>query len=441
MVVDLHIDKLVQGGDGLADLDGMKVFVPLAAPQERVRAWVAVRKKDYAVARIQEVLEPSPLRVEPRCPYYGECGGCQLQHIDYQAQLVVKKLFVSETLQRIGKVFVPVRNMVGTAEPWRYRNKTQYPVMTNGGMRAGFFKRNSHRLLDVESCLLHSTDFDRLRSAFLDAATAAGETGYNEESHSGNIRHFVLRRPVPDGGLVAIIVTRTGSLSRRLVDILAGQPGVAGVVQNINPDRTNRITGRRTSVLAGNGELSQIVLGKQLRVSPTSFFQVNIVQTEELCRKVLRFVAPQGNETVIDLYSGVGMLSLIIAGFVKNVVGIEIDPVAVEDARQNARALGATGARFLCGDVDEVITGVERADAVILDPPRKGCRPETLTRVAALKPSRIVYVSCNPPTLARDLAFLERLGYATQDVEPVDMFPQTFHVEVVAFLSPAACPQ
>lgn len=437
MVVELLIDKLVQGGDGLATLDGMKVFVPFSAPQERVRARIVTRKRDYAVAEIEEVLEPSPLRIAAPCPYFGMCGGCQLQHINYQGQLVVKKLYVNEALQRIGQVFVPVRNVTTEAEPWHYRNKTQYPVGSTGdGMAIGFFKRGTHDLLDVPTCLLHPAEFDRLREAIRAILVAAGETGYNEAKHEGNVRHIVLRQGTRDGGLLAIVVTRTPEFDRRAAELIAEQPGLTGVVHSVVPARTNRIMGQQTMVLAGSGHLNQSVLGKTFQVSAPSFFQVNVQQAEELCRKILKHIAPKGDELVVDLYSGVGMISLLVAPFVQQVTAIEADATAVEDAKANAQAQAVRNVEFVCGDVSREISRVASTDVIILDPPRKGCPADTLRRIAALKPKRIVYVSCNPATLARDLATLEQSGYATHEIEPVDMFPQTFHVEVIARLGP-----
>ena len=437
MVVELLIDKLVQGGDGLATLDGMKVFVPYSAPQERVRARIVTQKRDYAVAEIEEVIEPSPLRIDAPCPYFGMCGGCQLQHINYQGQLVVKKLYVNEALQRIGQVFVPVRNVTTEAEPWHYRNKTQYPVGSTGnGMAIGFFKRGTHDLLDVPTCLLHPAEFDRLREAIRAILVAAGETGYNEAKHEGNVRHIVLRQGTRDGGLLAIVVTRTPEFDRRAAELIAEQPGLTGVVHSVVPARTNRIMGQQTTVLAGSGHLNQSVLGKTFQVSAPSFFQVNVQQAEELCRKILKHIAPKGDELVVDLYSGVGMISLLVAPFVQQVTAIEADATAVEDAKANAQEQAVRNVEFVCGDVSREISRVASTDVIILDPPRKGCPADTLRRIAALKPKRIVYVSCNPATLARDLATLEQSGYATHEIEPVDMFPQTFHVEVIARLGP-----
>ena len=437
MVVELLIDKLVQGGDGLATHDGMKVFVPFSAPQERVRARIVTRKRDYAVAEIDQILEPSPLRVSAPCPHYGMCGGCQLQHINYQGQLVVKKLYVNETLQRIGQVFVPVRNVTTEAGPWHYRNKTQYPVGSTGnGMTIGFFKRGTHDLLDVPECLLHPEEFDRLREAIRAILVASGEAGYDEAKHDGNVRHLVLRQGTRDGGLLAVVVTRTPQFDLRAAELIAEQPGVTGVMHSVVPARTNRIMGSQTTVLAGSGHLNQSVLGKTFQVSAPSFFQVNVEQAEELCRKILKHVAPKGDELVLDLYSGVGMISLLVAPFVQQVTAIEADATAVEDARANAQAQAVRNVQFVCGDVNREICRVASIDVVILDPPRKGCPAETLRQIVGLRPKRIVYVSCNPATLARDLASLEQSGYTTHEIEPVDMFPQTFHVEVIARLGP-----
>jgi 23S rRNA (uracil1939-C5)-methyltransferase len=437
MVVELLIDKLVQGGDGLATHDGMKVFVPFSAPQERVRARIVTQKRDYAVAEIEQILEPSPLRVPAPCPHFGVCGGCQLQHINYQGQLVVKKLYVNESLQRIGSVFVPVRNVTAEAEPWHYRNKTQYPVGTTGdGMAIGFYKRGTHDLLDVPACLLHPEVFDRLRETVREVLAAAGETGYDETKHDGNIRHVVLRQGTGDGGMLAIVTTRKPGLSPRLAELIAEQPAVVGVAQSVAPGRTNRVMGSQPRVLVGRGYLHQSVLGKTFRVSAPSFFQVNGEQAAELCRKILKHVAPKGDETVLDLYSGVGMISLVVAPFVQSVTAIEADATAVEDAMVNAQDQAVRNVEFVCGDAGQSISQVASADVVVLDPPRKGCPAETLRRIAALKPKRIIYVSCNPPTLARDLATFEQCGYTTHEIEPVDMFPQTFHVEVIARLGP-----
>lgn len=433
MVVELRVDRLVAGGDGIASLDGLKVFVPLAAPQETVKARIIARKKDYAIARIVSIVEPSPLRIESRCRLFPECGGCQLQHIDYTGQLVVKKLIVNDALQHLGRVFVPVTNTTASADCWRYRNKTQYPVAGNGRSLVGFYRRGSHRVVEAPECLLHPAEFDRIRAAAVEGINR-WERPYREQHHSGNIRHLVLRHSPLREELLVVLVSRTRTIDPRLVEHLASLPGVVGVVQSANPDETNRILGRQTLALSGRRFLTQTVLGKELRVSANSFFQVNLRQAEEVCRMVMKHVAPSGPETVIDVYSGVGMLTLTLAGFVRRVIGIESNPDAVEDARHNAEAAGAGNVEFHCGDAEEGLARVTTADIVVVDPPRRGCSSGVLGRIVDLAPHRVIYVSCNPATLARDLSALEARGYTTEQVEPVDMFPQTFHVEVVASL-------
>jgi len=458
VVARLLIERLVAGGTGLAQLHGMKVFVPFSAPGERVKARLVLKKRDYAVAAIEEVIEPSPDRVTPPCPYFGDCGGCQLQHLKYEAQLVAKKLIIADALQRIGRIFVPVRNITPADPVFRYRNKTQYPVGRTRGHKpvaasqvqpaqivdrrsqivdspaVGFYRHETHDLVDIPSCLLHPETFDRMRQVFLDSLVATGEQPYDEKTDKGNVRHLLLKTNGAEH--LAVVVTRTESLAPRVVQSLAGEPGVAGVIQNLNPDRTNRILGDRFVVHSGRDWLDLKVLDRTFRVSPGAFFQVNLPQAEEICRKVLKFLAPTGDEELLDLYSGVGMLSLAAARFVKAVTGIEYDETSVRDARLNAERNNEPNARFIAADVDASVSQVARADLVVLDPPRKGCSPTTLKALTMLKPRRMVYVSCSPATLARDLNVLETLGYRATDVEPVDMFCQTSHVEVVCRLEP-----
>ncbi|UCG42157.1 MAG: 23S rRNA (uracil(1939)-C(5))-methyltransferase RlmD [candidate division WOR-3 bacterium] len=440
MVVELVVDRVVAGGAGLAQLDGLKVFVPFSAPKDRVRARLTVRKKDYAVAEVVEVLEPSPIRTAPQCPLYGDCGGCQLQHISYDGQLVVKKLIVNDSLQRLGRVFTPVRNITGETRPWRYRNKTQYPVAGGRRPSIGFFRRQTHDLVDVPECLLHPESFDKVRALMLELMLQTGETAYNEKNHSGNVRHLVLRAPDADAdsGMVATVVTRTRHLAGPIAEGLAAHPSVAGVVHNINPNQTNRIMGAESQSLSGEANLRFRVLGKDLRCSAGSFFQVNTGQAEALCRKVLKHAAPEGTENVLDLYSGVGMISLVLADFVRSVTGVEQYRPAVRDAEFNAAVNSNQNTRFVRADVDSVADSLGDFDIVVLDPPRKGCSPETLRAIAGLRPGRIIYVSCNPATLARDLKVLGAMGFQASLIEPVDMFPQTAHVEVVARIEPAA---
>lgn len=416
----------------MANLNGWKVFIPYAAPQERIMAQIVFKKRDYGVARIENILEPSPFRVTPRCSYYGKCGGCQLQHITYEAQLVIKKQLVNDALQRIGKIFVPVPNINFISSVWRYRNKTQYPIAGDSRkFLIGFYRPGTHRVIDVPDCLLHPDEFNRLRKIALDAFLDAGDVPYNELKHQGNIRHLVLRRGT-NGEILLIVVTRTKELKYRFFDKLKKCPSICGIVQNINPTPSNRILGDTNIVHWGRKFITVKILQKELRVSAASFFQVNQSQTEELCKRVIKAIEPQGDEAVVDLYCGVGMFSLALANRVRRVTGIEIAPEAIEDARFNASNLGIRNVEFIQGDVNYLVNTIEDADIIIVDPPRKGCTAETIHQIAAISPRMIVYVSCNPATLARDLALLGKLNYTCVSVEPLDMFPQTAHVEVIA---------
>ncbi len=431
--VELWIDRLTYGGDGIATWNGLKVFVRFAAPEERVRARIVQKKRDYAVAEIEEIIQPSPLRTEPRCQFYGLCGGCQLQHIDYTGQLVIKKLLVNDALQHIGKIFLPVSNIRNPGPAWHYRIKTQYPVRHNGQVKIGFFQKNTHHLLDIPICYLHPSSFNEIRRQVLDTIAAAREEPYDEIAHRGNIRHIVLRENY-DHRILVVIVTRTKQLDERLISAIASLPTVLGVAQNINPDKTNRILGPETIKLSGTDHTFQIILNRKFRISSQSFFQVNPHQAQELCRKLIDLISPQGSETVLDLFCGVGMLSIVLAAMVKSVTAVEIEPAAVNDARFNAEINQAGNVTFINDDVNRIIANLGQADVVIIDPPRKGCNPETLKKVTALNPRILIYVSCNPATLARDLAVLEQLGYQCELVEPLDMFPQTTHVEIIAKL-------
>lgn len=430
--VELFVDHIVAGGTGLADLNGWKVFIPYAAPQEKVVAQIIIRKRDYGIARIKEILEPSPFRVSAPCPYYEKCGGCQLQHIIYEEQLVIKKLLVNDALQRIGKIFVPVANINSKSTPWRYRNKTQYPVSgSTKEIRIGFYRRQSHRVIDIPDCLLHPEEFNLLRKKTYDALVKFGETPYNEIKQSGNIRHLVMRQGT-NGEILLIAVTRTKDINPQVISYLTDFPSLSGIIQNINSLPTNKILGNDSIVLWGKEYITIKILEKEFRVSASSFFQVNAPQAEELCFRVIQAINPQGDEVVLDLFCGVGLISLLLAERVRKVIGIEIAQNAVVDARFNARNLGITNAEFIQGDVDSIIKKIEHADVIVLDPPRKGCSASTIARIVDLSPRTLIYISCNPATLARDLALLENSGYSCISVEPLDMFPQTAHVEVVA---------
>ncbi|MFO7675144.1 MAG: 23S rRNA (uracil(1939)-C(5))-methyltransferase RlmD [bacterium] len=429
--VELRVGPVVAGGSGLAELDGRKVFVPFAAPGEKVRARITTSKRDYAVARLDAVLEPSPARREPPCPLFGRCGGCRLQHLGYEEQLAVKRGIVADALRRIARLEAEVAPVIASPGEWHYRNKTQYAVGFFRGPRVGFYAEASHHIIVPDACLLHPPAFDAARRACADWLADEPDATYREDEHSGSIRHLVLRT---DGTrTIALVATRTRDIAPGLVERLRAAPGISAVCQTRNPERTNRVLGPETRPVAGEPELEFRLAGRRLAVSPAAFFQVNTAQAGTLARLVRAGLAGPQPGHLLDLYSGVGAFALAAADLAGRVTGLELDPVAVADARRNAELNGLENVEFREADADR-LAELPACDAVILDPPRKGASRELLAAIAAARPGRVIYVSCDPATLARDLALLVAAGYRLARVEPVDMFPQTAHVETVATL-------
>lgn len=437
MLIELTIDKIVYGGDGIGSYNGIKVFVPYSAPQDRLLVSITNQKKDYYIGRIREIIEPSPLRRNPPCIYYYSCGGCNFQHLTYDAQLVMRKLITNDTLQRVGKVFIPASNPAQASSEWHYRNKTQYPLAPP--MKIGFFRGKTHQVIDIEKCLIHPEPFDQIRNSFKFAIKGAEETVYNENYHQGNIRHIIIRQGFNTEEYLIIIVTKQSYLKTGIAQELSRYfPNIVGVVQNINPEKNNRILGDEFQCLYGRDHYFEKVFNKKFKVSAESFFQVNTAQTEIIAKLIKKFLAPQGTEHILDLFCGVGTFSIILAEFVTKVTGIEISPTAVADAKENLKLNAVKNVEFFCDTAEQGVKKFNRIDAVILDPPRKGCSNELIQSIAGLKPQRIVYISCNPATLARDLAIFDQLGFEATEIEPVDLFPQTHHIEAVANLVPKA---
>jgi 23S rRNA (uracil1939-C5)-methyltransferase len=435
MLIELTVDKIVYGGDGIGSYNGIKVFVPFSAPQDRLLVSITNQKKDYYIGRIREIIEPSPLRRNPPCIYYYSCGGCQFQHLTYDAQLVMKKLVTNDTLQRVGKVFIPASNPAQASSEWHYRNKTLYPLAPP--MKIGFFRGKTHQVIDIEKCLLHPESFDQIRSFIKNALSESKETIYDEINQSGNLRHIIIRKGFNTGEYLLILVTRTNRLRPFSYDQFGKiMPDIVGIIQNINPGKTNRILGDEFQSLYGRDYYYEKVLNKKFKVSAESFFQVNTAQTEIIAKLITKFLAPHGTEQVLDLFCGVGTFSIILADSVEKVTGIEISPTAISDAKENLKLNSVKNVEFFCDTAEQGAKRFNRIDSVILDPPRKGCSNELIQSLAGLKPQRIVYISCNPATLARDLAIFDHLGYEATEIELVDLFPQTYHIEAVAKIMP-----
>lgn len=441
--VEVDIAGFGSFAEGTGRLGSFTVFVPGALPDETVRAKIVSVKKNYARARLISLISKSPKRVAPPFPLFERCGGCQSQHMSYEAELMMKRGIVEEALRRIGGLHdVPVHQVSGMDEPWRYRNKMQFPVGSGEGVViSGCFARGSHDIVDTEDCLIQREENNLILKATREAMKRLGIPPYDEDRHTGSVRH-IMGRVGAGGHSMAVIVTRSERLAyeRELIKaIRAGVPGICSIQQNIQTYRNNVIMGRDTRLLWGEPFIREKIGTLTFRISPRSFFQVNTVQAGTLYRKVLKYAAPDGGETIVDAYSGTGTITLFLAKRARLAYGIEIVPEAVSDAVWNARKNGIRNVRFLNGDASKLMPRLlregTRADAVILDPPRAGCSPDVLEAAASMRPDRIVYVSCNPATLSRDLALLTGLGYRAAEVCPIDMFPKTSNVESVALMT------
>ena len=441
--IDVVFEDLTHDGSGVAKVNGYPLFVPNALPGEKGRVKVTKAGKGYGFARLMELTETSPFREEPACPIYAQCGGCQLQHMSYEGQLKAKEKQVRDVLERIGRLEgVTVHPTIGMDEPWRYRNKAQVPIgEQEGGLIGGFYQKRTHDIIDMDACLIQQEQNDDVIRTVKQICGKYGVRAYNEKTHKGNLRHVMARYGHETGDIMVVLITRTEDLPNRksmIQDMAAAIPGLKSIVQNVNPHRTNVIFGDKTRVLWGDEFIYDYIGPIRFAISARSFFQVNPEQTKVLYGKALEYAGLTGTETVIDAYCGIGTISLFLAQKAKRVYGVEIVPEAIDDANRNARLNGMDNVQFAVGEAEGIIPAWHkegiRADVLVVDPPRKGCDQALLDTIIRMKPDKVVYVSCNPATLARDLRILEDGGYKTVEVQPVDMFPQTSHVECVALI-------
>ena len=464
--VILKIDDLGNNGEGIGHVDGYALFVKEVLPGETIRAGIMKCKKNYGFARLLEVLEPSPDRVEPQCPAARPCGGCTLQHLSYNAQLRYKENKVKNCLTRIGGVdlttveWLPILGMQEET-PWHYRNKAQFPVREqldeNGKPHAvtGFYAGHSHRVIPMTDCAIQAPIMREILEIVLAWMDNNNIPAYNEEHRTGLVRHIYIRTGYHTGQIMVCLVLNAPNQKKMginegkftaLVDNLTKIDGMTSICLNFNPENTNVILGKKTSTLWGEDAIEDTIGDIRYRISPQSFYQVNPVQTEKLYRTALEFADIKPGETVWDLYCGIGTISLFIAkelGSAGEVIGVEIVPEAIENAKENARRNNITNARFYAGAAEEVVPklissdGAEsaKADVVVVDPPRKGCDQTLLDTIVRMSPNRIVYVSCDPATLARDVKVLAAKGYEVKKARTCDMFPMGGHVETVVLLS------
>ncbi|MFE4713217.1 23S rRNA (uracil(1939)-C(5))-methyltransferase RlmD [Paenibacillus sp. NPDC056722] len=453
--VMLDIIGMTHEGEGVGRVEGFTLFVQGALPGEKIRAKVLKTKKQYGYAKLLKIEQASGDRIAPPCEIYDMCGGCQLQHMDYAAQLAWKRQLVVDNLERIGKLQVTggrnedahtggiiVRPTLGMDEPWRYRNKAQVPIGdSEGGLVGGFYARGSHRIIDMETCLIQHDENDNVVRQVKEIGRRLGITAYDEETGKGLLRHVVVKVAFVTGEMMVVLVTNGDRIPRKdewIAEIRRELPAVTSICQNVNTRQTNVIFGDVTRTLWGSDVIYDYIGDVKFAISARSFYQVNPAQTEVLYGKTVEYAELTGNETVIDAYCGIGTISLFLAQHAKQVYGVEIVPEAIEDARANARLNDMNNVVFEVGASEDVIPNWKEQgitpDVIVVDPPRKGCDARLLETILAMKPEKVVYVSCNPSTLARDLRVLEDGGYRTVEVQPVDMFPHTVHVESVALL-------
>ena len=453
-IVEITIEDIGVNGEGIGKVDGYALFVKDAVIGDRIEAKITKAKKNYAYARMMKILEPSPNRVAPKCPVARQCGGCQIQELSYEKQLEFKEKKVRGNLERIGgfspelieEVMEPI---CGMENPFYYRNKAQFPFGTDkeGNIITGFYAGRTHQIIPNTKCVLGVKQNKQILEMIAEFMNLYHVTAYNEETGEGLLRHALIRYGFKTGEIMVCLVINGDKIphSEKLVDKLVEIPGMTSITLNVNKERTNVILGREINVLWGQEYITDYIGNVKYQISPLSFYQVNPVQTEKLYGLALEYADLKGEETVWDLYCGIGTISLFLAQKAKQVYGVEIIPQAIEDAKNNAKINGIENAEFFVGKAEEVLPAYyvdyekeygekAHADVIVVDPPRKGCEESLLRTMVDMEPERIVYVSCDSATLARDLKILCENGYEIKKVRAVDQFPMTVHVETVCLL-------
>ena len=447
-ILTLRIERLSSDGSGVAhSADGEAVFVPGTAPGDEARVRIVKDCGRYAFGILDELLTPSPDRIPVDCPVAGPCGGCSLRHLDYAAELRAKQESVLDAFRRIGGLEVPVLDILPSPDVDRYRNKVQFPVGIdkNGVPCIGFYAGRTHRIVPCPDCKLQPSVLNEIGNALCAFFAQQGIRPYDEQSGKGLVRHIFLRRGAHSGQIMVCLVCTRAKLphAEQLCTALRGQfPAISTILLNVNAKNTNVILGSENHILYGPGYIEDTLCGVPVRLGPLSFYQVNTLAAERLYGVAAQYAQLTPDDTLLDLYCGMGTIGLSMAEQCRELIGVEIVPEAIESAKANAARMGeavAAKSRFFCADAGQAATQLAaeglHPDIVMLDPPRKGCDEATLSAVVRMAPRRVVYVSCNPATAARDAAWLEKNGYHTEKVQPVDLFPRTKHCETVVLLS------
>ena len=439
-IVDI-IDNGYQG-EGIAKIDGLTIFIPNAIIGEKVKIKILKVTSSCAYAKIIEIINESSERKKPDCNTYNRCGGCSLRHINYDYTLEMKKKSVENTLSKTLGRQVLVNEVVGMEKPYYYRNKLQYPIgIKDGKATMGVFAERTHEIIPTADCKIQNKLSQQIANDIFSFIKENNISVYNEETLEGSLRHIVIRIGIKTNEVMITLVTNTHKIGKEkeLVQYITGKYAqIKTIVKNINSKNTNVILGNDNEILYGNGYIFDYLGNCKFKISPMSFYQVNPIQTEKLYSKAVEFADLQGNETIFDLYCGIGTIGIFASNKAKKLYGIETVPEAIEDAKENAKLNGIENAEFFVGDVEKALPEfIDKnkisADVVFIDPPRKGCDKRALETIMEINPQKIVYVSCNPATLARDLKILES-SYKIEKIAICDMFPWTSHIECVTVL-------
>lgn len=440
---ELFINSYSHQGEGIGRVNNFTIFVPGAILGEIVRVKISEIKKNFARGKLKEVISSSPNRIKPLCPAYHLCGGCHLQHVVYEKQLEIKRLAAQDALIRLGQQKVETLPVIGMEDPWRYRNKGYFQVsQKKGRVRLGFYKVGSYDFVPASGCVLFSSQINRLVSYLEEQLSLQKVTVYNSKTGRGNLRNILIRESRNTGEIMIVFITKEDNLGfdqNVLNDLVKTFPQVVSIYQNINRSPKAVLQGKDFRLLKGKPNLEDAIGPFKFKISPQSFFQVNTAQAEILNEKVLEYANLSGEETVIDSYCGTATISIYVAKQAEKVYGIEVEKSAVRDAKINCELNGISNLKLFTGKAEEWLykwrRGGEEVHLIIVDPPRRGCSSKVLKGIIKIRPKKIIYVSCNPATLARDLKYLTKNDdYKLKKVLPIDMFPQTSHIECIASL-------
>ena len=428
-------------GEGIAKIDNFTVFIPGAIKGEKMKILIVKVLSSHAFGKIIEIINKSENRQEPDCKTYKRCGGCNLRHVKYDTTLKMKQNSVQSLVNKTLQNKIHVNETVGMENPYNYRNKAQYPIGKdkNGEPVIGVYANRTHEVIPIKKCMIQNSESEKIAKKVIEFIKENNLSIYNEENHKGLFRHIVIKVGIKTQEIMCVLVINGKTIPQqdKLIKQLTSEfPQIKSIVKNINEKNTNVILGMENETIYGKGYIEDVLGEYTFKISPLSFYQVNTVQAEKIYRKALEFASPSVNDVIADLYCGAGTIGLSMAGNAEKIIGVEVIADAIENARRNSIVNNIPNAEFYCGDVEEVLKNLNiYPDIIVIDPPRKGCSPETIQIIAESSPKKIVMISCNPSTAARDVKLFSQLGYSARRVCGADLFPHTRHVECVVLMS------